>query len=88
MKKSLIYALAAIRTESTIKSKDWLDKVTDAYKEGSKLNPDERLLLYYDGKEEHPLFEYFQTYFSQIFVESGALRHSQQITTERDTSKI
>ncbi len=45
------YALAAIRTESTIKSKDWLDKVTDAYKEGSKLNPDERLLLYYDGKE-------------------------------------
>jgi hypothetical protein len=45
------YAIASIRVESTIKGKDWLDKVGDAYKDGNKLNPDERQLLYYQGKE-------------------------------------
>lgn len=45
------YAIASIRVESTIKGKDWLDKVGDAYKEGNRLNPDERNLLYYQGKE-------------------------------------
>ena len=45
------YAIASIRMESTIKGKDWLDKAGDAYKEGNRLNPDERKLLYYQGKE-------------------------------------
>jgi len=45
------YDVAGIRVECTLKGKDWLDKAVDAYKEGSKLNPDERKLLYYQGKE-------------------------------------
>lgn len=45
------YALASIRVENAIKGKGWLEKAADAYKEGSKLNPDERQLLYYQGKE-------------------------------------
>jgi len=43
--------VAGIRVETTVKGKDWLDKSADAYKDGSKLNPDERKLLYYQGKE-------------------------------------
>ncbi len=45
------YALAALRVESAIKSKDWLEKASNAYKEGYNLNPDDRLLIYYQGKE-------------------------------------
>ena len=45
------HVLASIRVESAIKGKDWLDKAADAYKDGNKLNPDERQLLYYQGKE-------------------------------------
>lgn len=45
------YAIAAIRVETTVKGKDWLEKAGDAYRDGSKLSPDERLLVYYQGKE-------------------------------------
>jgi len=45
------YDVASIRVESALKGKDWLDKSVNAYKEGGKLNPDERKLLYYQGKE-------------------------------------
>jgi len=45
------YDVASIRVASTLKGKDWLDKSVEAYKEGSKLNPDERKLLFYQGKE-------------------------------------
>lgn len=45
------YAIASIRVESSVKGKDWLEKATDAHKEGSRVNPDERQLLYYQGKE-------------------------------------
>ncbi|NJD90437.1 MAG: S-layer homology domain-containing protein [Geobacter sp.] len=45
------FATATIRVESTIKSSDWLDRATDAYKTGSGLTPDDRLMPYYQGKE-------------------------------------
>ncbi len=45
------FNVATIRVESTLKSNDWLDRAVGAYKDGSKLNPDERKLLYYQGKE-------------------------------------
>jgi len=45
------YNVASIRVESCLKGRDWLDKSVDAHRDGSKLNPDERKLLYYQGKE-------------------------------------
>jgi tetratricopeptide (TPR) repeat protein len=45
------YNVATIRVERALMGTDWLDKAVDAYKAGSKLNPDERKLLYYQGKE-------------------------------------
>lgn len=45
------YAIASIRVQSSIKGKNWLDNVSDAYKDGNKLNPDERQLIFYQGKE-------------------------------------
>jgi hypothetical protein len=45
------YDIAAIRIETVIKGKDWLEKAGDAYQQGSRLNPDEKQLVYYQGKE-------------------------------------
>lgn len=44
-------ALASIRAETQIQDRDWLDKAVDAFKYGSKLDPSEKKLSYYRGKE-------------------------------------
>lgn len=45
------YNLAAMRVYTIIKGKDWLDKVEDFYKDGVRIDVDERKLDYYQGKE-------------------------------------
>lgn len=58
------YAVASIRVESAIKGRDWLDRIGEVYKEGSRLTPEERNLLYYQGKEA-------LTYFAGIAYLEG-----------------
>ncbi|MFN3739742.1 MAG: S-layer homology domain-containing protein [Thermodesulfovibrionales bacterium] len=45
------YYLATMRVNTTLKTKDWLEKTEDAYKDAMKLKVDERELIYYQGVE-------------------------------------
>lgn len=45
------YYLAIMRVNTALKTKDWLEKVEDAYKDAMKLKVDERKLIYYQGVE-------------------------------------
>lgn len=45
------YYLAVMRVNTILKTKDWLEKVEDAYKDSMKLKVDERKLIYYQGLE-------------------------------------
>lgn len=45
------YYIAIMRVNTLLKTKDWLEKVEEAYKDAMKLSLDERRLIYYQGKE-------------------------------------
>lgn len=45
------YYLAVMRVNTTLRTKDWLEKVEDAYRDVMKLKVDERRLIYYQGVE-------------------------------------
>jgi hypothetical protein len=45
------YFTAIVRTETLMKQKGWLATAEEAYSDGSRLRPDERSLLYYQGTE-------------------------------------
>jgi hypothetical protein len=50
------YYTAVIRTDTLMKPKNWLSDAEDAFKEGSRLNVDERNLTYYLSTEALPYF--------------------------------
>ncbi len=45
------YHLAGMRVAAALKTKAWLDEAEDHFKDATKLNVDERKLIYYEGKE-------------------------------------
>lgn len=76
-------AVASIRVQTLIKDKDWLDKAVDAHKYGSRLDPEEKKLVYYKGKEALNYFLGF-AYYEGYEFEKAKERFALVLNTKAD----